>query len=296
MMARPGVLAATAVLLALTLHPALAAAAWLPAWRPLVAALTLLLLVGLVQRALSGTGGRGAPALAAGAALVTAAVAGDGLVGRSGRLSLLPGQGRGHFAETAPGGRPLGLRPLGFTVSLERARPEVALVFSDSGAPVELTNQRAVSRGGFRFGQPRATPTGQAARLLIAVADGENTETTEIGPDRPGRVGDLAIALEEYFPDFALDERQHPFTRSAEPRNPAALLSVERAGQAFRVFVLQALPGLHNVEGLGRSFALVRTDPELTVEITVAREPLAPIGLVGAWLVAIGAALLGRGR
>ena len=113
-----------------------------------------------------------------------------------------------------------------------------------------------------------------------------------MAPGAPGRAGDLTIALEQYFPDFALDDRQQPFSRSAEPRNPAALLTIEKGGRAYRAFVLQSMPGVHRVEGLGLAFSLLEIEPERTAEIAVHREPAALAALVGALLLAVGLALL----
>ena len=39
-------------------------------------------------------------------------------------------------------------------------------------------------------------------------------------PDRAGHAADLTISLERYFPDFALDDKGQPLTRSAESPEP----------------------------------------------------------------------------
>jgi hypothetical protein len=54
------------------------------------------------------------------------------------------------------------------------------------------------------------------------------------------------------------------------------------------------MPGLHQIEEIGRSFALQSVDPEAAADIGVHREPAAPIALLGALLVAAGAAALVR--
>jgi hypothetical protein len=147
-----------------------------------------------------------------------------------------------------------------------------------------------VSFGGFRFARPHPAPTGGAARLRIGVSDGKETLTTDIGPGQPGRVGDLVVALEDYFPDFELDENRRPFSRSNEPRNPAALLTVTRGGQGHRVFVLRAMPGIHRVADLDRAFSLLDVVPEQSIEMAVHREPAAAVALLGAVLVLAGIA------
>ena len=292
-LARPGVFAAVLAAAALVLHPALGAARWLPGQPAVLAALLLLGVLGLAARA-AGAGGRrlGAVATAVGAVVLVGALGVDGLRGHHGALTLAAGQSLGNFDEKDPRGRSLGLRPLGFAVGAERVSgASVALAFSGGGAPVELTTRRSVAFGGTRFARPRVTVTGGASRLRVAASDGANTLVADVAPGAPGRAGDLTIALEQYFPDFALDDRQQPFSRSNEPRNPAALLTIEKGGRAYRAFVLQSMPGVHRVEGLGRAFTLLEIEPERTAEIAVHREPAALAALVGALLLAVGLAL-----
>jgi hypothetical protein len=52
------------------------------------------------------------------------------------------------------------------------------------------------------------------------------------------------------------------------------------------------MPGLHQVEEIGRSFALVSVDPDVAADLGVHREPAAPMALLGAVLTAVGAVLL----
>jgi hypothetical protein len=157
---------------------------------------------------------------------------------------------------------------------------------------VDLAPDHVVSMGALRLGPARVAPSGDALSLVVAVSGGGETRETEVRPDLPGRVGDLTISLERYFPDFALDDKQQPYSKSNEHRNPAALLEVERAGTRHRVFVLQSMPGLHRLEDVDRSFALVAVDPDLAADIGVHREPAAAPALLGALLVAAGAGAL----
>jgi len=213
--------------------------------------------------------------------------------GHHGTLALVPGEARPHFDEAGPDGRPLGLRPLGFAVGAERvlASGVVALRLPGAGAPVELTPARSVPFGGHRFARPRATATGGASRLRVAASDGGRTEVADVAPLAPGHALGSTLALEEYFPDFALDDKQRPYSRSSEPRNPAALLAVGRDGATYRAFVLRSMPGVHRVEPLGFTFSLLEIEPELRAEIAVHREPAAPGVLLGAVLLALGVAL-----
>jgi hypothetical protein len=298
-LARPGVLASILAAAAVALHPALGAARWLPARPAVLAALLVLAVLALAARAAGAREGRtGAALAAAGAAVLVGALAVDGLRGHHGALSLAPGESRGNFEEAGPDGRSLGLRPLGFPIGAGRvsagdgsSAPAVALALPGRSAPVELTPERSVAFGGYRFARPVATTTGGVARLRVAASDGAATQVAEVSPGAPGRAFGLTIALEEYFPDFALDESRRPFSRSAEPRNPAALLSVEKAGEAHRVFVLQSMPGVHRVEALGLAFSLLGVEFERTVAVAVHREPAALAALLGALVLAAGVAL-----
>ena len=229
---------------------------------------------------------------AAGAVVLVGALGIDGLRGHHGTLTLFRRTVRGELrGDRLPG--PLArLRPLGFVIGAERVTgARVDLAFSGGRAPAGLTPGRAVAFGGTRFARPRVTTTGGASRLRVAASDGARTLVADVAPGAPGRAGDLTIALEQYFPDFALDDRQQPFSRSTEPRNPAALLTIERGGRAYRAFVLQSMPGVHRVEGLGLAFSLLEIEPERTAEIAVHREPAALRALVGALLLAVGLAL-----
>jgi hypothetical protein len=294
-LARPALLASVLSAAALSLHPALRASVWLPERDLLLAALLLLMAGGLVARALAAVGAARVPAwlVALGMLAVVAGLAGDGLRGRHGLLRLTVGQASNNFDETGPGGRSLGLRPLGFSVAVERAAAAgtLALVVPGRPLPVELAAGRAAAIGGYRFAQPVLSATGGAARLRVSATDGTRTDVAEVAPGRPGRAGDLVISLDEYFPDFALDDKQQPFTRSLEPRNPAALLTVERGAERHRAFVIQAMPGVHRIEALGRTFSLLDVEPEQQVEIAVHREPLAPVVLLGGVLGALGIGL-----
>jgi hypothetical protein len=293
-LARPGVLASVLTAAALLLHPAVGASRWLPGHEAVFAALVLLATLGLVARAAAAREGWLGPwLLASGALLLVAALGADGVLGHRGTLTLAPGQSQGNFEEEGPGGRSLGLRPLGFGIGVESITPpaRVALALPGQDAPVELTPQRAVGFGGHRFARPIVRVTGGAVRLRVAASDGARTVVVDVAPGAPARAGDLTVSLEGYFPDFALDERQQPFSRSPEPRNPAALLGVERGGRTYRAFVLRSMPGVHRVEGLGLAFSLLEVEPETAAEIAVHREPGAPVALAGALLLLVGAAL-----
>ena len=49
---------------------------------------------------------------------------------------------------------------------------------------------------------------------MIRLGDGAD-RIAELGPGRPARVGELTLTLEEYFPDFALDEQRQQHQEQA---------------------------------------------------------------------------------
>ncbi len=292
--AHPAFLAGAPLLLALAIHPGVRTASGLAVAPVVVAILALFVLLSLVAVARRGLG---EGLLAAGALVLVAALAWDGARGQRGELALRVGEGKSNFTEEGLGGRSLGLRPLGASVLLESLLPDGSARLRVPAGPVDLAPDRVASLAGFRVGPARIGPSGEARSLGVAVTIGATTRETEVRPDLPGRVGDLTIALERYFPDFALDAKQQPYSKSNEPRNPGALLEVERAGKRHRVFVLQSMPGLHRLEEIDGSFALRSVDPDFLVDIGVHREPAAGLALVGALLVGVGAGVLAmKGR
>jgi hypothetical protein len=287
----PWLSAGAALALAALLHPALGAERWAGA-EAARAALALLLALSFFAAA----GARRWWTLPV--ALVAGAAGYDAVRGHRGLLRLEPGGASQNFEETGPRGRVLGLRPLGFEVWLQRYEGDRAVLGLGAGggeAQLVVTPMRSAAWAGLRLGSPRRIRTGEAAALRLSVAGPAGTEAVDVVPGAVARAGELEFSVEEYFPDFALDERQRPFTRSHEPRNPAAVLQVRKAGRAWRVFVIAAMPGIHRPEGLDRSFSLTSVTPAETVELSVAREPAAPLAAAGL-LLAAATALSGLAR
>lgn len=294
LLAAPATVAVLALALAALLHPGIP---WGPppeSFSVLTTAVALLLVCALAVRAVAGATSDRLTGLAAVALL--AGLAGDGIRAHRGSLVLRPGQGANKFEEE--GTRGSGLRPLGFEVQLVGTSGDAAtLAFSPEQQAV-VSSGRSVAHQGYRFGAPVLSPTGDAEELTIRVEGASGLRTVTLVPGEPARSGDLEIAVERYFPDFALDEQQRPFTRSAEPKNPAALLEVKRAGSAFRVFVIRSMPGLHAVADLQASFALEGVRPERALRLHVAREPFALLVATGALLLVAASlvAFFERGR
>lgn len=285
-----GSIAALSALLAATVHPDSGLSPRMPSSSLVLAALSLLLVVSL---AAAGRERPGRRLMGLGGAVLLLALGYDAVRGHAGTLSLRPGQGARAFEEVGPGG-PLGLRPLGFDVRLEEARDDhatLSCVQEGASMSLRITRERAASCGGFRFAFPEPIASGEPARLRIRLSGAKGNQDVELAPGQPAEAQGLTIALERYFADFALDEKGQPFSRSAEPRNPAALLQVRKGDRGWRVFVIRSLPGIHRQEGLDASFALVGIEPEVWVRLSVAREPAAALGGAGLLLLAAGLSL-----
>ena len=276
--------ASMAMVLGVAVSPDLPFHEWQPAVGGVVAGLTALFVVALLDRR--------APrrVVAVGAATFALAVAYDAVRGEQGTLTLAEGQGSRTFEEEGPGGRRLGLHPLGDAVVLEAVEPDGTVVLSQTDAQrrARASARRAAAVAGYRLGMPERAATG-GARLVLRVSGGAEGEAT-LREGEKGRAGDLELAVSRYFPDFALDERQQPFSRSDEPRNPAALLDVTRGTASWRVFVIRAMPGIHHPQGLDRTLTLADVVPDEAVRLAVHREPAALLAGLGLLVAAIGVA------
>jgi hypothetical protein len=284
----PGPVAVAAVLLGAAVHPALRLAERGEAGAAAVAGLAALLVLGLVARARNG---RGKLLVATGALGVAIGLGYDGLRGRSGGLTLPPGGGAQRFEESGPGGRSLGLRPLGFEIALDDVAADGTARLETRGTALVVSPSRAASVGGYRLGSPEPVATGDARALRLRIEGTSGAREVRVTPGEEVRSEDLSVEIERYFPDFALDAANEPLSRSAEPRNPAALLRVQRGASLFRVFVLKAMPRIHRQEGLPETFALVAVEPEQGVRLGVFYEPATPVVGLGVLLVAAGVLL-----
>lgn len=280
----PTAVAVMALVLGLAASPDLPLGDLHPAVGGVVAGLTALFVVALLDRR--------APRrlVAVGAATVALAVGYDAVRGQRGSITLAEGQGTRSFEEEGPGGRRLGLRPVGDAVVVEDVEPDgtIVLALADAQRRVRVSTRRAATVAGYRVGRPRRVDIG-GARLVLRVAGGAEGEAT-LREGEKANVADLEIAVERYFPDFALDENQKPFSRSDEPRNAAALLVVKRGTSSWRVFVIRAMPGLHHPEGLDRTLTLADVVPDQAVALSVSREPAALLAGLGVLIAAIGVA------
>jgi hypothetical protein len=292
-LASPAGLAIVALLLAAAAHPGVdftALGTVGPFALPLLA-LLFALAAGLAVR------GAGVPAalVAAGVALAVAAVGYDALRGRSGQLTLRPGEGTSTFAEEAPGGAVLGLRPLGFELQLSKASPESATLAvttpTRTSPVVPIGPREPLAEGDLRLGWRayEASP-----RLALSVSSGDDRVEVDLSDSAPAQVEDATIRVVRYFPDFAIAGRDEPYSKSSEYRNPGALLQVSRGGRTWPVFVLRALSGpqeINEIREFGWTFGLTSMTPDPRLTLGVHREPAALVAALGVALAAVGLAL-----
>jgi hypothetical protein len=279
----PAAVAVMALALALAASPDLPVRGAHRAVDGVVAALTVVFVVAVLDRR--------APRrlVALGVATLAAALAYDSLRAEHGSMTLAEGQGTPTFERQEPEGR-LRSRALGDTVVLERIEPDgtVVLVQTLAERRVRVSARRTATVAGYRVSQPRRVPGG-APRLRLQVSGGAEGQAT-LREGEKATAGDLEIEVTRYLPDFALDERQQPFSRSREPRNPAALLAVRRGSSSWQAFVMRALPGIHRPAGLDRTLTLVEVLPGEAVALSVHHEPAALLAGLGVLIAAIGVA------
>jgi CheY-like chemotaxis protein len=142
------VVALMALALGLATSPDLPFQQWQPAVGGVVAGLTALFVVALVDRR--------APRrlVAVGAATFALAVGYDAVRGEQGSMTLAPGQGTRTFDEEGPRGRALGFHPIGDAVVLEAIEPDGTVVLGQTDAQrhVRVSPRRAAAVAGYRIG------------------------------------------------------------------------------------------------------------------------------------------------
>ena len=92
--------------------------------------------------------------------------------------------------------------------------------------------------------------------------------------------------VEAIVPDFAMDEQGKIFSRSDEPRNPAASVTIYPQGQeAYQVWAFANFPDFHKKPDLPYLVELVHFSPLYYTGLQVTRDP-------GVWVVWVGCALI----
>jgi cytochrome c biogenesis protein len=95
----------------------------------------------------------------------------------------------------------------------------------------------------------------------------------------PGTHDELFV--DRFLPDFALDEHNHPFSRSRNLNNPAALLRVERNGEPlFTSWLFARHPDFHGNKTDPYRIRITNYEPRFFTGLQVAKDP--GVGLVWA--------------
>jgi hypothetical protein len=289
----PAALAIAALLLAVAAHPALDLT-MLGTAGPIVLPLAALFFALVAALAARSAGVAGA-LVALGVAVALAAVGYDALRGRSGQILLRPEGGTTTFDEEGPGGAVLGLRPLGFELQMSKATPDGATLAIAAPAGtrpvVPIGPREPVEEGGWRLGWREYDASPQ---LALSVSNGDERVALDLSESSPAMLEDATIRLVRYFPDFAIDARNEPFSRSSVYRNPGALLQVSRHGRTWPVFVLRTISGpqeFNQIRELNWTFGLTSMTPDPRVALGVHREPAALAAALGLAIAAVGLAL-----
>lgn len=102
----------------------------------------------------------------------------------------------------------------------------------------------------------------------------------------------LQVSVARFLPDFVLDEKREPATRSLEPNNPAALIEVWKTEEnVFSGWVFAKFPDFSRMHGAGPaeiSFELKDIQAPQYSVIQIARDPGVPWIWVGCSVVMVG--------
>src|SRR5262249_24898059 len=108
----------------------------------------------------------------------------------------------------------------------------------------EISLNRPLSYRGYRFFQSQAIAMGSARTIKLALTPQNGGDTFSVDVPRGGETtlnDGTRVKFEDFLPDFAFDDKGQPDTRSAEYRNPAAVLNViSPSGLKTRVFAFAA--------------------------------------------------------
>jgi len=138
-----------------------------------------------------------------------------------------------------------------------------------------------LSYGGFHFYQSAYGWDWDSARVEIQArkkSDPSYLKKLEIKTGEKADLGDgLQILAARFIPDFIIDEKNNPSTRSLEPNNPAVLVEGwEGAAKVFSGWIFSRYPDFTNIHGDKEaefSFELNRFTGSPYSVIQVARDP-----------------------
>ncbi len=120
----------------------------------------------------------------------------------------------------------------------------------------------------------------------------EERFSLRLGEKRRLEKENLEVSALRFLPDFVLDERRQPATRSLEPNNPAVFLEARRGSEAiFSGWVFSKFPDFGRMHGTGStdfSFEFKDVEARSYSVIQMARDPGVPLIWVGCTVLMLG--------
>ncbi|MBN2199678.1 MAG: cytochrome c biogenesis protein ResB [Candidatus Aminicenantes bacterium] len=174
------------------------------------------------------------------------------------------------------------------------------LAVLEDGCPVlgkTIEVNHPLSYKGFLFYQSGYAPVREKPTLGLSVTgiagDGFKRNVS-VRPGSPVPLGEngLSLSVVRFVPDFALNARREVFSRSEEPRNPAALVEILENGRTVhRGWVFARHPEYGSLHGRADSkyaLAFLSLKYDLVSLVEAARDPGPPLIWIGCGLVMAG--------
>lgn len=150
---------------------------------------------------------------------------------------------------------------------------------------------------GYTFYQSGYGLDWERAKLEFWVKKGDQPSAREkiflqVGEKQSLDGGKIQVLARHFLPDFFLDERRQPQTRSLEPNNPAVFLEAWRGEEkVFAGWIFARFPDFgrrHGIEAADLSFELKNIEAAPYSVIQVAKDPGVPLIWVGCAVLMVG--------
>ncbi|MEI6126320.1 MAG: cytochrome c biogenesis protein ResB, partial [Pseudomonadota bacterium] len=157
-----------------------------------------------------------------------------------------------------------------------------ALAIIENGKEVKkkviVVNDPLVYRGIFFYQSSYGADMRGGGEVILRVSSNDNPQGREYraSPGKSFRIenSDAEVWLDDFVPDFAMNEQGKPFSRSDQPRNPAVSLRVLRSGkETQRSWVFKNYPDFHKKSSESYEFKLIDCTPREYTGLQVTRDP-----------------------
>jgi len=149
-------------------------------------------------------------------------------------------------------------------------------------------NDPLIYKGIYFYQSTYGTDPNGGGTLHLSIVSPDATEAQMIHVDvgssvvLPGTQDELFV--DNFLADFALDEHNHPFSRSRNLNNPAVLLRAERDGEPlFTSWLFARYPDFHGNQTDSYQIRITNFEPRMFTGLQVAKDP--GVGLVWAGCV-----------